>query len=401
MRNRWTSRRARPVTTLALSVLAVAFTLVSSASGDAQAAGAISVTTPYPSVETQPGSTVKLDLHVTSDVADAVDLAVKGLPDGWTSTLRGGGFVIHSVTAMPLTTTNTTPVTVTMEIAVPADAKTGSYAFTIDGSDAAGDTSEAAITLDVAQVVDSGIAIKADFPSLKGDPATAFTYNLTITNNTPEQATFTFDPTGPEGWTVSASPAAQAKAETVSIDAGANTTVTVTATPPATAAQGKYPIDVGVSAANGATGKIELQAEVSGTPTLAISTSDQQLNVSGKSDSVQRIPLIVSNSGTADLQDVKLAGTAPTGWNVSFDPESVATLKPNETAQVTAILKPASDAVAGDYALTVRSSAGSQDSSVDIRFSLTGGRSLGYLAIAVIVLALAGLGGVFWRFGRR
>jgi len=401
LRNRWTSRRARPVTTLALSVLAVAFTLVSSASGDAQAAGAISVTTPYPSVETQPGSTVKLDLHVTSDVADAVDLAVKGLPDGWTSTLRGGGFVIHSVTAMPLTTTNTTPVTVTMEIAVPADAKTGSYAFTIDGSDAAGDTSEAAITLDVAQVVDSGIAIKADFPSLKGDPATAFTYNLTITNNTPEQATFTFDPTGPEGWTVSASPAAQAKAETVSIDAGANTTVTVTATPPATAAQGKYPIDVGVSAANGATGKIELQAEVSGTPTLAISTSDQQLNVSGKSDSVKRIPLIVSNTGTAPLENVKFASTAPTGWDVSFDPQQLTEVKPNETAQVTAIVKPGSDAVAGDYAITVRSSAGSESSNVDLRYSLESSSALGVLAIVVIAVAVLALVGVFVRFGRR
>ena len=401
MLNRWISRGARHTTTLTVTVLACAFTLVTSAGSAAHAAGAISLTTPYPSVETQPGSTVKLDLHVTSDVADAVDLAVKGLPDGWTSTLRGGGFVIHSVTAMPVTTTNTTPVTVTMEVDVPADAKTGSYPFTVEGTDAAGDSSDAAITLDVAQVVDSGIGITADFPSLKGDPASAFTYNLTITNNTPEQATFTFDPTGPEGWTVSASPAAQAKAETVSIDAGAKTTVTVTATPPATAAQGKYPIDVGVSAANGATGKIELQAEVSGTPTLAISTSDQQLNVSGKSDSVKRIPLIVSNTGTASLEDVKFASTAPTGWDVSFDPQQLTEVKPNETAQVTAIVKPSSDAVAGDYAITVRSSAGSESSNVDLRYSLESSSALGVLAIVVIAVAVLALVGVFVRFGRR
>lgn len=386
---------------LALSLLACAFTMVTSASSVAHAAGAISLSTPYPSVETQPGSTVKLDLHVTSDVAEAVDLTVKGLPDGWTSTLRGGGFVIHSVTAMPLTTTNTTPVTVTMEVDVPADAKTGSYPFTVDGADAAGDTSEAAVTLDVAEVVDSGIGITADFPSLKGDPASAFTYNLKITNNTPEQATFTFDPTGPEGWTVSASPAAQSKAETVSVDAGANTTVTVTATPPATAAQGKYPIDVAVSAANGAQGKIELQAEVSGTPTLAVSTSDQKLNVSGKSDSVKRIPLVVANTGTAPLEDVKFASTAPTGWDVSFDPQQLTEVKPNETAQVTAIVKPDSNAVAGDYAITIRSSAGSESSNIDLRYSLESSSALGVLAIVVIAIAVLGLIGVFVRFGRR
>ncbi len=72
--------------------------------------------------------------------------------------------------------------------------------------------------------------------------------------------------------------------------------------------------------------------------------------------------MMVANTGTAALEDVKLAGTAPTGWEVSFEPDVIAGVKPNETAQVTAIIKPAKDAVAGDYALTVRSSAGSQSS---------------------------------------
>ena len=187
----WSLRGGRRATATSVSLLACMLTMFASGTGAAHAAGTISLTTPYPSVETQPGSTVKLDLHLTSDAADAVDLAVNGLPDGWKSTLRGGGFVIHSVTAMPVTTTSTTPVTVTLEVDVPPDAKAGSYPFTVDGSDAAGDTSEAAVTLQVAEVVDSGIGITADFPSLKGDPASAFTYNLTITNNTPEQATFT------------------------------------------------------------------------------------------------------------------------------------------------------------------------------------------------------------------
>ena len=59
--------------------------------------------------------------------------------------------------------------------------------------------------------------------------------------------------------------------------------------------------------------------------------------------------MIVSNSGTAPLEDVKMAGTAPKGWEISFDPQTIADVKPNETAQVTAIIKPSKDAVAGDY----------------------------------------------------
>ena len=77
--------------------------------------------------------------------------------------------------------------------------------------------------------------------------------------------------------------------------------------------------------------------------------------------------MIVANSGTAPLEDVKLAGTAPTGWEVSFDPQQRSpTVQPNETAQVTAIIKPAKDAVAGDYMITVRSSAGSESSNLDL-----------------------------------
>ena len=62
---------------------------------------------------------------------------------------------------------------------------------------------------------------------------------------------------------------------------------------------------------------------------------------------------------------------------------------------MTAIVKPASDAVAGDYALTVRASAGSQSSNVDLRYALEGSRTLGFVAIGVIVAAFAALAGVF------
>jgi uncharacterized membrane protein len=361
----------------------------------AHADGPLTVSTPYPEIETEAGSTVKLDIDVATTSTEAVDLALGGVPDGWKVTLRGGGFVVKAVTS-----TATTPAKAQLEIDVPAQAAAGTYPISVTGSDGT-NTSTIGLTLDVAQEVDSGIQITADFPSLKGEPATAFSYNLTVTNNTPEQQTFTFDPTGPQGWTVTASPSAQANAQTITIDAGGNSTVKVDATPPTGTAEGKYPIDVAVAAANGASGKIELTAEVSGSPKLALQTADQKLNTSGTANAEKRVPMIVSNTGTAALSNVQLAGTAPTGWDVSFDPKTLASVQPNETAQVTALIKPAKDAVAGDYTLTVRSSAGSESSNVDLRYTVQGSRTLGFIAIAVIVVAFLALAGVFVRFGRR
>jgi uncharacterized membrane protein len=386
---------SRRSTFLAMGVAVVGGALISAPGTTHAADGPVTVSTPYPTIETEPGSTVKLDINVASTDTSAVDLALDGLPDGWKATMRGGGFVIKAVTA-----TAATPAKAELEIDVPATATAGSYPMTVTGSDGAG-ASSVNLTLDVAQEVDSGIQIAADFPSLKGEPATDFTYNLTVTNNTPEQQTFTFDPTGPQGWTVTASPTSNANAQTVSIDAGGNSTVKVDATSPQGVAEGKYPIDVTITAANGATGKIELTAEVTGAAKLALQTADQKLNVSGSANSEKRVPMIVSNTGTAALADVQLAGTAPTGWDVSFDPKTLASVKPNETAQVTAIIKPAKNAVAGDYTLTVRSSAGSESSNVDLRYTLQGSRTLGFIAIGVIVVAFLALAGIFVRFGRR
>jgi uncharacterized membrane protein len=382
-------------------VVGVALLLAVMAGGAGQAVAettppaALTVTTPFPSIDTQPGSSVTLDLSVSSPTVESVQLAIEGLPDGWKATLRGGGFVVHGVTTNP-----DTPPKATLELDIPPDAAPGSYPFTVRGTGQTG-SSSTEITVNIAEQVDNAIEVTADFPSLSGAPDSDFTYSLTITNNTPEEQTFTFSPTGPQGWTVTANPTAEARAATVTIDAGGNSQVQVKATPPATAEEGTYPIKVAVAAANGATGSIDLTAEVTGTAKLALTTSDQRLDTSGKANAEKRVPLIVSNSGTAELDQVQLAGTAPTGWEISFEPKTVASVRPGDTAQVTAIIKPGKDAVAGDYAMTIRASAGSQSSSIDLRFAVKGSRTIGVVAIIVIVVAIGALVGVFVRFGRR
>jgi uncharacterized membrane protein len=354
------------------------------------------VTTPYPSVEAQPGSDVTLDLSFISDTPEVVDITVSKLPDGWTSTLRGGGFVIHEITSEP-----DPGASADLEIAVPFDAEAGEYPITVTATDGSGGRSVVEMSILVAEQVNSGIELTADFPSLSGDPGDTFTYSLTVNNQTPVEQTFTFDPSAPQGWSVTASPSAQAKAQTVTVEAGDDTTVSVTATPPASAKEGSYPIEVAVVGANGARGTITLEAVVQGTPELTLGTADQRLDVSGTANAEKRIPMIVANPGSAPLESVKLAGTAPTGWDVSFEPDTVENVQPGDTAQVTAIVKPDPDAVAGDYAMTVRASAGSLSSEADLRYTLKGSRAMGVVAIGVIAAAFVVLAGVFVKFGRR
>jgi uncharacterized membrane protein len=354
------------------------------------------VTTPYPSVAVQPGSSIEFDLDVAAAQPESVALSVTEAPRGWTTTLRGGGFVISAVTAGPADS----DMEASLEVAVPADAAPGTYPVRLQAS-APSLTTDLRLELVVRSEIDAGVSLTADFPSLRGEPASTFTYTLTITNNTPAEQTFTFAPRGPQGWEVTASPTAEEQANTVTIEAGADAQVRVEATPPQTASQGEYPISVDVTSAHGGSGTIELTAEVTGTPQVELTTADQRLNTSGVANQVKRVPFIVANTGTAELTDVKLAATAPRDWEVSFEPEQIAEVRPNETAQVVAVIKPAEGSVAGDYMITTRASAGSNSANVELRYSVEGSRWLGVAGIAAIVGAVAVLGLAFWRFGRR
>jgi uncharacterized membrane protein len=283
---------------------------------------------------------------------------------------------------------------------VPPDAAAGTYTLQVVATDGAG---QAALPLavQVQSEVDSGIGVKADFPSLRGEPGTAFDYTLTVTNNTPETQTFTFAAAGPQGWTVSASPASAANANTVSVDADGTTQVKVTATPPDTVQQGSYPINVTITSDTSGSGQMQLTAEVTGSPKLAVTTADQRLNFSGHANSEKRVTIVVGNSGTAPVDGVQFAATPPSGWNVTFDPPKVDEVKPNETTQVVAVIKPSKNALAGDYAIGVRASAGSESSNLDLRYGVKASQTLGIVAVAIIAFTLIALAWVFRRLGRR
>jgi uncharacterized membrane protein len=353
------------------------------------------LTTPYPAVSTQPASTIKLDLKAYAPQTQPVNLVVQGTPPGWSAILRGGGFVIAGLTADP-----DDPGTAQLEIQVPPDAQPGVYTLQVVESDGAA-SSSLPVTVTVAKVVEAGIGITADFPSLKGAPTDTFTYTLTVTNDTPTSQAFTFAPQGPQGWTVNASPQAEQRAATLTIDGGANAKLEVTATPPPSVAEDTYPIGVTVTAANGATGQIQLQAEVTGTGTLDLATASGRVDVSGHSNHVTKETLALTNSGTAALTDIKMASAPPKGWEVTFEPATVATLKPGQTGQVVAEIKPAKNAVAGDYPLSLSASAGSSSKSVDLRYRVTSASWLGVLGVVVIIAAFGVLALAFRRFGRR
>jgi uncharacterized membrane protein len=354
----------------------------------------LTISTPYPAVSIAPGSKESFSINVITAQAIPVALQVLDAPKGWTATLRGGGWQIASVLGDPKT-----PPAVSLDIVVPADAAPGAYKLAVVGQ--AGTFSDRLdMTFNVAQAAGGSVAFETDFPQLRGASSATFTFNLTLRNDTPRKLTFSINGVGPEGWDVKAEPAGQAQATTASVDPQATGSITVTVTPPAGATAGTYDIDVKAVAGDVQVAQ-KLQVDIIGSYTVSLSTPNQVLSVSGTVGTPITQQLTVTNTGSAELTGVKMSATPPTGWKVTFAPDSIASIPANQKVDVVATIEASSDAIAGDYGVTVEAATSDANASLALRVTVQTSLSWMIVGIALIALALLGLGWVFRRYGRR
>lgn len=375
-------------------------------------AAGVTLTTAYPSVVADPGSSVKFTVVVQTDTPQRVDLSVSAQPTEWTTRLSGGGSTIAAVSTVPASTTAVTSTatpppytgnyaTFTAEVTVPADATAGSQQVVIDGKATDGSTTQLALDINIQTGETGDVQLTTDFPTLSGPTSTSFKFSLNLANNTNQQVTFSLENDAPAGWTVTANPATESNATTAVVDAGSSTQISVSAKAPDDAAAGPYTVTV--RAVGGPQPvEIPLAINITGTFDMTLSTSDQRLNAEVTSGGTTSITLVVTNSGTADLTGVKFTSTPPRDWNVTFTPDSV-DVPAGQTANVTASIQASSQALSGDYviSMTGRTADNATSDSVTIRTTVDTS-PIGYLiGIAVLVIVGIGLFFVFQRYGRR
>ena len=382
------SRTAR----YALMASIVGLVMLAAAPG-MSAAGEITLTTPFPAIAVAPGSTPSFEISVTTRAPGRVALSVGAVPTGWTAVLRGGGFTIDGVESDGSTATK-----VTLNVTVPTEATEGTTHIVVRGT-ISGASTTLPIDIRVAPNAAGDVSLTTDIPQLKGASDATFPFSLTLKNDTPEDLPFSVVASGPAGWTVTAQVGSQAQAASVVVKAGSTSTVSVSAKPADGTAAGDYPIAVDATS-GGRSAHADLSVEITGSYKLALSTSDQRLNMSGTAGSVSDITLTLTNSGTADIEGAVMSATAPTGWKTDFDTPSV-TVPAGKTVNVVAHVTPSSDAIAGDYLTTFKATAPVANASADVRVTIQTSLLWGIVGIGLIALVLVGLWWTFQRYGRR
>ncbi len=367
----------------------------------ATAADAFAVTTPYPSIAVAPGSNASFDLTIISPTAGTADLSVAGAPTGWKATLHGGGLVINSVTAAPGKAG-----TARLDVTVPGDTTATKANLTIDarlGSQHA----TLAITVSVDAAVAGDITISTPTDTLTGSSDSPFSFDLTVQNGSAEDQTVAATATGPAGWTINTK-LSQANAASIVVKAGSSTSVTVTATPPAGAAAGKSDINVTVTAGT-KTIPGTLHVEITGTFSMTIGTPNDLVSAHGPAGTGTAQQVIVKNTGTGALTNVKMTSTAPSNWKVTFDQDTIPTIAAGDQATVNATILPSGDAVTGDYKVTVSAgsvadaASGASAANGDLALTFTVETSPLWLlaGFGLIIVILVALFYVFRTYGRR
>jgi uncharacterized membrane protein len=390
------ARGRRPAIALAAAALALAGLAPS-----ALAADPLAVTTPYPSIAVAPGSNPSFDLTVTAPSDGTVDLSVTGTPSGWKSTLHGGGFVVTGVSIV-----GGKAATARLDVEVPADTTTTSATLTVTARKG-GDSATLPVKVSVDANVAGDITLTTSSPTLTGPSDSPFNFDLTLTNGSAEDQTVSATATTQDpGWTVTTK-LAQANAASTVVKAGSTTTITVTATPPPNAPAKLTEIDVSATA-GGQTISGKLGVQITGTYTLSIETPNQLVSAHGPAGSGTTQQVVITNTGTAPLTNVKLTSTKPTNWDVTFDQNgTIPSIDVDKSVTVTATITPSGDAVTGDYKVTLTATSdapqGATAATGDLAMTFTVETSPIWLlaGFALIIVILGALFYIFRTYGRR
>jgi uncharacterized repeat protein (TIGR01451 family) len=353
--------------------------------------------TDYPAVTVQPGTTseVNLNLRNYGTAPERFALSVDGVPAGWTATLLGGGQPIAA--AMPAADSS---VTLNLRIDVPKDAAIGTKTITVKA-----DANNAHVTLPLAVTLakdlPAKLSLSPQLPALRGSSKSSFDYTLSIKNDSGKKLLVSLAAQAPPNFDTSFTEAyGTQELSSIPVDAGKSKDVKLKVKPPENADAGNYAVTAKVAAGD-ATATSALKLELTGTPDLAISGREGLLSARATAGRETSVPVVVTNNGTAPAENVKMTGSAPSGWKVTFQPDTIAKIAPNQKQEVQALLTPPAKAIAGDYVTSLRAATGGNSESANFRVTVSTSTMWGIVGAGIIGAALLIMVGAVSRFGRR
>lgn len=364
----------------------------------------ISVAAEFPGVIITRGEELSVDIIVSNRGrrAENVFVTLSSIPDGWKTRLKTYKFGVTGVNvgSDDLKTLNL--------VAEPdKNVGPGEYTFIIQGKSEDGKlTSSSRLIVTVEEkkaekIKPRGLNIVTSYPVLKGPTDAKFEFSLEVENKLDKDALFNLSAKGPENWDINFKPAYDDKLiSSLRLKAGQSQTMAVAVKPYVLTTPGEYPIAVKINAPE-AQGEVELTVVLTGTYKMDLGTINQLLSLNAVRGKKANISLYVKNSGSGVINDIQFLSFKPENWEVEFDPENIDNLQPQDVKQVEVTIKPANQALVGDYSVGLSAEAGKFSETIEMRITVKASTAWGWIGIGIILLVVAGLVFLFVRLGRR
>ncbi len=358
--------------------------------------GGLDMSTAYPGISVKPGDAISFNLDFTnSGAGESVALSASKLPDGFTGYFEGDGKNISNVYVK----NGDNDKLASYNVTVPDNAAEGSYTVTLN---AAGESNADSITLtmNVSSEELGSSKLTTEYPEQEGAAGTTFTFNSTIQNNSSNNQSFSLSAQAPDGWKVAFTPSgASTQVASADVDAEKSQGVTITVTPPDGVQAGDYTIPISaVSASENLTS--QLKVTITGTYGLKVQAPSGLLSFNANANKKTAVTVDVVNDGNIALNNINLTSTAPSDWKVEFSESSIDSLDAGATKEVTMYVTPSNAAVSGDYAMTVQAATTATTAKSDFRVTVKTQTVWGLVGVVLIAAIVAGLAGVFKKYGR-
>jgi uncharacterized membrane protein len=358
----------------------------------AYAGDSVTLYTPYTKISVPPGESVDYSIDVinSSHKLQNVDISLSGLPKGWVSDLKSGGWNISQLSVLPGEKKS-----ISLKVEVPLQVNKGNYRFRIVSA------RFGSLSL-VVNVTKQG-TFKTEFTTnqsnMEGHAKSTFTFNAILKNRTADKQSYALMANTTQGWDATFKVSGK-QVTSVDIDPNGTSNITIEIKPPDNITAATYEIPV-KAATNSTSADLNLQVVISGSYNLELTTPSGLLSTNITAGETKRVELLVKNTGTSVLSNINLAFSAPVNWDITFDPKRIDHLLAGNSVQVFATIKADKKAIPGDYMANLEAKTPEVSSKTAVRVSVKTSMLWGWMGILIILVAFGSVYYLFRKYGRR
>ena len=374
---------------LSLSTL---FGIMTLASHPASAVNGVTLYTPYTNISVPPGESIDYTIDVinNSRVVQNVAISLAGVPKTWNYIIKSGGWNIKQLSILPGEKKS-----LSLKVEVPLKVDKGDYRFRV----LAGRFNSLPLTINVSEQGTFKTEFTTTQANMQGHAKSKFTYKAELKNRTADKQLYSLRAQAPRGWKVDFKPNNR-QATSVEIEANNSRDITIEIDPPDNLKAGTYKMPVNARTSSTAA-ELELEVVITGSYEMELTTPTGLLSTSITAGNDRKVGLLIKNTGSTELRDVNLSASAPSGWEVVFEPKKIDKIEAGQHTEVFAEVKADKKAIAGDYVTSISAKTPEVTSKVSLRVSVKTPMFWGWVGILVITIAVGGIYYLFQKHGRR